>query len=197
MRSGWAILAVLCVLGVSGTACDNDENAPRSRLMITRIAETDVELETYDYTFLSDVLHAGSDEVYGTSDDMVVEDRVYITVENQPRSSNLTITPGGPFGSVVLNEYRVEYHVEGEYIEPLVSGMNLVVPSGSEVIAHLTLVSGLAKTQPPLSSLATMGGELMGTARITLRGYEETSKQVVEVSASVDIHWANWGDADN
>lgn len=196
MRSGWAILAVLCVLAISGAACSNDENAPRSRLMITRIAETDVELETYDYTYLSDVLHAGADGIYGTSDDAVIEDQVYITVENQPRSSNLTITPGGPYGSVVLNEYRIEYDVEGEYIEPLTGGMNLVVPSGSERIVYLTLVSGLAKTQPPLSSLATMGGEMMGTARITLRGYEETSEQVVEVTAGIGIHWANWTDDD-
>jgi hypothetical protein len=194
MRSGWFLLAVLGVLAVAGMACSHDEDAPRSRLLITRIAETDVELETYDFTFLSDVIHAGEDGVYGTSDDLVVEDRVYLTIENQPRSRYLTIDPEGPYGVVVLNEFRVEYDVPGEYIEPIQGGLNLTVPSRSDRTAHITLVTALAKTKPPLSSLALMGGELMGTALITLRGYEETSNQVVEVSGSMQIHWANWGD---
>jgi len=179
----------------TGLGC-GDEDAPRSRLLITRIAETDTELETYDYTILSDVLNAGGDKVYGTYDDTVYEDQIYVTIANQPRSSGLSINPDGPYGAVILTNYTVEYDVAGEYIAPFTGAMNLTIPSGSERISYLTLVMGTAKTEPPLSSLAVMGGELMVAARMTFRGYEETSNQAVEVTGSMQIHFANWTDSD-
>lgn len=196
MKIGSALAWTFCCLALvsTGLGC-GDEDAPRSRLLITRIAATDTELETYEYTFLSDVLNAGADDVYGTYDDSVFEDQIYITIENQPRSSSLTISPDGPYGAVVLTSYTVEYDVAGEYIKPLSGGMNLTVPSGSARIAFVTLVTAIAKTEPPLSSLAVMGGELMGPARVTFRGYEETSNQAVEVTGSIQVHFANWTDS--
>ncbi len=197
MRIGSALAWTICCLAMvtTGLGC-GDEDAPRSRLLITRIAETDTELETYDYTILSDVLNAGGDKVYGTYDDTVYEDQIYVTIANQPRSSGLSINPDGPYGAVILTNYTVEYDVAGEYIAPFTGAMNLTIPSGSERISYLTLVMGTAKTEPPLSSLAVMGGELMVAARMTFRGYEETSNQAVEVTGSMQIHFANWTDSD-
>ena len=40
------------------------------------------------------------------------------------------------------------------------------------------------------------GGELLVTAKITLTGYEETSKEDIEAVAYMQIHYANWADPD-
>ena len=185
------------LLALSVTGC-NDQKAPRSRLLVVRIAETDVEADTYTYVYLSDVAHAGADGIPGTEDDAVVEDETYLTLENQPRNSLLTIDPLGPYGAVVLTGYRVDYLVPGsDVIDPIEAGMNLVVHMGKDhrVITRIVLVTAISKTQPPLSTLAT-GGELLVTAKITLTGYEETSKEDIEAVAYMQIHFANWTDPD-
>ncbi len=185
------------VLALSVTGCD-DQKAPRSRLLVVRIAESDVEEDTYSYVYLSDVANAGADGIPGTEDDSVVEDETYLTLENQPRNSVLAIDPLGPYGAVVLTRYRVDYLVPGsDVIDPIDAAMNLVVHMGANnrAITRIVLVTAISKTVPPLSTLAA-GGELLVNAKITLTGYEETSKEDVEAVAYMQVHFANWTDPD-
>jgi len=186
----FVILVVLILLTIGAAGC-KDQNAPRSRLHITRIAETDVELETYDYVFLSDVSVGETETTPGT----VFEDEVYVTVRNEARSDLLSLNSGGVFGSVTLTDYTVEYGIEDEYIKPINSSMHLTVGNGEERIAKIVLVTAVSKIHPPLSTLVFEPEELLVHAKITLRGYEETSHESVSVVAYVDVHFANWSDS--
>jgi len=179
------VLLGLFTVGFPG--CD-DQEAPRSLVYVSRIAETASESNSYGQVFLSDIV----------TDDGVVEDEVFISFMNVPRSSRLSIKPNGPFGSVVLTGYRVDYAVTGaevEKIEPVTGKIHLVVPTGEEVNHRIVLVTAWAKANPPLSSYQT-GGELLAEASLTFTGYEETSEEPIVVKACMTIHFANWTDED-
>ncbi len=177
----WVLLLGLFGAGLSGC---KDEEAPRSLVYVSRIAESATEQNSYGNVFLSDIVTAEG----------VYEDEVYVSFMNVPRSSYLSITPGGPFGSVVLTDYRVDYQLEGEQIEPIVGKIHVVIPSGEEANHRIVLVTAWAKVNPPLSTAATQGQELMATATLTFTGYEETSEEPIVVRANVTIHFANWID---
>ena len=177
------LISIVLLTALACVGCE-DQNAPRSRILITRIADSSTEIYSRDYAFLSDVVTYGS----------VFEDEVYLTVENQPRSALLSLTAVGPYGATVLTSYTVEYELEGEHIEPINGGMHLVVPSGEESIARIVIVSAISKTYPPLSTLVEELDEFLVTARITLYGYEESSKEAIEAHAAMQIHFANWAD---
>jgi hypothetical protein len=182
-------LLVLAMALIPG--CE-DQEAARSVLHIVRIANTDVELEQYSYVLLSDVVVGGSVDEPGT----VFEDEVYFTIRNDSRSSINPLDPNSLFGRVTLTEYRVDYKIDDEYLPPLESSMNIVVGSGEERIAKLVMVTAISKLDPPLSTLAWEPEELLCQAKITMTGYEETSNDKIEVVGYMDIHFANWSDAD-
>ncbi|MCK4305079.1 MAG: hypothetical protein KAY24_12650, partial [Candidatus Eisenbacteria sp.] len=174
-------ISIVLLTALACMGCE-DQNAPRSRLLITRIADISTESYSYDYALLSDV------ETYGS----VFEDEIYLTVQNLPRSSLFSYSAGGPYGDAVLTRYTVEYELEDEHIEPIAGGMHLVVPSGSETIARIVIVAAITKTLPPLNTLLTELDEFFVTARITLYGYEESSNEALEAHAAMQIHFANW-----
>ncbi len=140
------------------------------------------------------MLDAGDDGIPLTADDVITEDALLVTVENQPASPLLTVSAGGPFSSVVLTNYRITYDIPGEELEPIAGAMHLVVESGSSATASVVVVTALAKSVPPLSSLAAGGDELMGSATLTLRGYEQTSEDEIVSEATLAVHFANWQD---
>lgn len=184
----------LLVLAIALIPGCQDQEAPRSVLHIVRIAETDVELDYYSYILLSDVVVGGSIDESGT----VFEDEVFITVRNDSRSDALNpLFPNSPFGRVTLTEYRIDYDIEDEYLPPLTSAMHVVVGSGQERVVNIVMVTAISKLDPPLSTLAWEPEELLCHAKITMTGFEETSNEKVEVVAYMDIHFANWADADN
>jgi len=185
-RGGLVTIGRILLLGLLGTGlsgCD-DQEAPRSLVYVSRIAESATEQNSFGNVFLSDIV----------TEDGVYEDEVYISFKNVPRSSFLTIAPEGPYGSVVLTDYRVDYALPGEQIEPIVGKVHVVVPSGEEANHRIVLVTAWAKVNPPLSTAATQGQELMANATLTFTGYEETSEEPIVVRAYVSIHFANWID---
>jgi len=172
-------------------ACD-DEDTPRSRLSITRIAGSNDSQVLGAAPLQSDVRDAGPDQELFTSDDSVVEDELLITIENDPTSLLMPADPTGAFGSVVVTGYEVVFHADGEHIDTLTGALHLVVPSGSQAIASIVVVTADAKRQPPLITLAQVGGELVGSATITVWGYETTSEDRISTTATVQIHFADW-----
>lgn len=198
MRSRLLVLVCACLLLtlIAAPGCD-DENQPRSRVEIVRIATSGTAIDLYSTPFLSDVVDSGADGDPGTEDDVVYEDQLLVTIENQPSSPQLVLDPDGAFGSVVLTGYRVDFDVDGqtlESVDPVVGSLHLIVPTGTKRMAAIVAVTAALKTQPPLSSLALSGGELMGSARITFTGYEETSEEDVSATGTIQIHFANWVD---
>jgi hypothetical protein len=187
-------LFFLLGLGTSFIGCSEDESLPRSRVTITRIAGLDDDDNLSTGFLASDVLDSGDDEIPGTGDDIYQEDAVLVTVENQPSSAQLGLRPGGPFGSITLTSYRVDYQLDGEQMESIGGGLHLSVLTGESARARIPLVTALAKTRPPLSSLATEPDELLGTAVITLRGTEQDSNEGIVATGQVAIHFANWAD---
>ncbi len=192
MKRGFTalMLSALLLAALGGFGCE-DQEAPRSRLVITRIASCPTEQNSSDYVIQSDVISQ-----YGT----VFEDQVYLTVENQPRSDLLALTPTGPYGAAVLTKCSVRYEVPGEHIDPITAGMHLTIPSGQTTIARIVIVAAISKVEPPLSTLAGEPPiepiELLGTAYVTLTGYELTSDEPVKVECSIQVHFANWADED-
>lgn len=185
---------VLLALGMSLSGCSEDESLTRSRVSITRVVGVDDDEDLDAGIYESDVLDAGDDGVIGTGDDTYYEDAVLVTVANEPSSSMLGLTPSGPFGSVTIQDYRVDYEIDGEQLESITGGLHLTIPTGEELQARVPLVTAVAKTLPPLSTLATEPDELLGTAVITLSGIEQDSNAEIVVTARVAVHFANWAD---
>jgi hypothetical protein len=184
----------LLTLGASLIGCSEDESLTRSRVTITRIAGVNDDVDLSAGVFESDVLDAGEDGIPATGDDVYYEDVVLVTVENEPSSAQLGLQPGGPFGSITLESYRVEYRIDGEQMDSITGGLHLVVPTGGNAQARIPLVTALAKTQPPLSALATQTDELLGTVRITLTGTEQDSGDEIVATGEIAVHFANWAD---
>ena len=195
MRSRLLALLCCCLVPVSILlvlpACD-DEDAARSRISIVRIAEPGDTDDLSATPLQCDVRDIGPDDEPFTDDDTVVEDVLMITVQNRSASSAFPVDPNGPFGSVVITGYRIDYHADGESIEPLEGSLQLVVPSGGEALAAIVVVSAATKARPPLSTLAQTRGEILGSATITLFGHEATSEDDVSAQGSIQIHFADW-----
>lgn len=195
-RSHWAAvlwLSLVAIVVLMGTVCC-DRDAARSRIIITRVADPESSDTLAATPFLSDVVDPGADGILGTDDDVVYEDRVIVTVENHPPSDLATLSPGTAFSSVTLNRYRVVFNVPDEEIPSVEGSMHMVVNTGQSATGSVVLVTGLAKTQPPLSSLGGSANELLGSAVITLYGHEETSEEPVSAEATIQVHFADWLD---
>jgi hypothetical protein len=199
-RGSWTLALatglIACALLFFVAGC-NDEDQPRSRVRIVQILGADDDTNLAGSVLQSDVLDAGQDGIPNTGDEGIVEDELLVTVENQPISTSLALEPDGPFGSVVLTHYRVTYAIAGEELDPVEGALQLVIPSGDQRTAAVVGVTALAKSQPPLSTLAAVGGELFATAVLTLTGYEETSEDPVSASASFQIHFADWAEEED
>jgi hypothetical protein len=187
------LAAALVVLSLLAVGCE-DANQPRSELMVTELVPAEGTSNLVAEPYECDVRDAGDDGTLGTEDDAVYEDQVVITVENQPSSSLLSLSPDGPFGNVTLTSYTVTYDVPGESLTPIDGALHVVIPTGEDVSFSIVLVTGQAKIEPPLVTLLTTGGELQGDARITLHGVEQTSDADVTVEAAIRVHFANWAD---
>lgn len=184
-------LALVLTVALGGMACFDQDQA-RTQVTITRVADPQWPDTLASGTYLSDVLDPGSDGLPGTFDDIVYEDEILLTIESKVYSSLQPIQPGGAFGSVTLERYRVNFSILGEQLDPIEGSMHLVVPSGGRATGSIVLITGYAKTQPPLSTLAGGADELTGTAQITVYGTEETSDQAIEARASIAVHFADW-----
>jgi len=191
-----ALIALLALTVVLAFGCE-DRDAARSRLVVSALVPAEGTSNLVTAPYQSDIRDAGEDGELLTADDAVYEDLVVLTLENQARSGQLALDPSGPFGSVTLTSYRVDYDLPDEQLEPLVGAVHAVVPTGESVTLSLVLVTAQAKVEPPLYTLLTTGQELQGNATLTVYGTEETSDESVTVSAAIRVHFANWADGDD
>lgn len=186
------LLGLLALAGIVLAGCD-DADQIRSRLTVTEILPADEVGNLATSPLQSDVRDAGDDGEIMTADDFIYEDEVLVTVANDPADPVLSLTPGGPFGSVTLTGYRVTFDLEDEAIESHEGALHVVVPSGENASFSIVLVTAQSKIEPPLTALVN-GGELQADAHVTFFGVEQTSEDEVTATAAIRVHFANWAD---
>ena len=159
---------------------------------------------------LSDVYNNGKN-LQSTSDDFIPSDIVEVTFISRPHDGIIGTEPGGPFGTVTITTYDVAYgdpkgtgaDLDGDGTIDLAnfSGpMNAVIPTGGSASSAVLLVSGAAKSIPPISCLSPIGAcstttnEFAVNITLTFHGVEETSGADITVTAGILVRIAQYAD---
>ena len=161
---------------------------------------------------LSDVYNYGSKPTDST-DDFIPSDIIEVTFISRPHDDDSNITPGGPFGTVTITSYDVIYgpsngtgaDLDGDGSVDLANftaNMNAVVPTGGSAAAAILIVSGAAKSVPPIACLGPAGGgcttntnEFAVNVLVVFHGTEETSEADITFQTGMLVRLANYADA--
>jgi hypothetical protein len=183
----WALLVVGCA----------DDSSTRS--VITVVSVND------NKPVQSDVRDWGENPV-DTSDDLITDDVVEVTMANFPHDAALHLRPGHPFGDVIFTSYRVTFirpDNHGPAPEPFTGGMYLRVPSGQRnptdyvpPTGYILLVPGSRKVASPLSELAYSPNQINVQAHIEFFGAETTSDDEIKVTGVASVSFADYVDED-
>jgi hypothetical protein len=143
----------------------------------------------------SDVYNLGND-INDSRDDFVPVDTVSVVFRNTPLDPALTPEPNGPFGDVVITNYRVDYNVPGVDLAPFVSTMYVKVPTGETGKAIVIALPTSYKMQPPLVDLISGGGagEYSGTMNFTFWGKELLTDDPFVLHVSLGCSFADFSD---
>lgn len=181
--------AVLCVAGCA------DDSSTRSVVTVVSI--------NGNSPLQSDVRGEGEDPV-ATTDDTIADDVVEITMANFPHDSALELKPGFPFGDVIFTEYSVTFVRDdgnGPAPAPFSGAMYLKVPNAQQKpedyvppTGYITLVPAGLKIVSPLDDLAYGGGQINTRALVEFVGRETTSEDVIKVTATLTVSFANYQD---
>jgi|GEM_PF-973381 len=181
-RFGVILSAVLLGAGLAG--CTPDQNA-RNIVEVYSINE--------NLPLLSDVYNFGKNTTSAT-DDFIPSDIVEVTFISRPHDGINNIRPGDPFGTVTITSYEVIYgptngtgaDLDGDGTVDLANFtayMNAVVPTDGSASSAVLIVSGAAKSIPPIACLGPAGGgcttvtnEFTVNVTIVFHGVEETSE---------------------
>jgi hypothetical protein len=197
----WIILLVVPI-GVAMVGCTPDQN--------TRNVVSVYSLNN-NLPLLSDVYNNGKN-LQSTSDDFIPSDIVEVTFISRSHDGIVGTEPGGPFGTVTMTSYDVVYgdpagtgaDLDGDGTVDLhnFSGpLNAVVPTGGSASSAVLVVSGAAKSVPPISCLSPIGActtttnEFAVNVTITFHGTEETSGADITVTAGLLVRISNYADA--
>ncbi len=135
----------------------------------------------------SDVLKQPTDSTTAVADDAIT-----VELQNRPADSELSLTPGGPFGTVFLDTYQVTF--QSDEAIPSVSGaLGWTVDTGSTVTGEIVIVPAVLKTEPPLVGLDQQG-EIQAVAHIVITGHEANSQKPIHVETDLQVNFANWID---
>src|SRR5262245_43033546 len=179
-RFGIVICAVLLGAGLAGCTPDQD-----ARNIVEVYSVND------NLPLLSDVYNYGSKPTDPT-DDFIPSDIVEVTFISRNHDSISDPRPGDPFGTVTITSYDVIYgpangtgaDLDGDGSVDLANftgNMNAVVPTNGSAAAAILVVSGAAKSVPPIACLGPAGGcttttnEFAVNVIIVFHGTEETS----------------------
>ena len=123
----------------------------------------------------------------------VVEDAVSIQIRDTASDSLLTLKPNGPYGSVVLDRYDVQFQSD-EDIPPVSGTLGWTVHVGETVTGNIVIVPAALKAEPPLVGLDA-GGEIQAVAKVTIQGHEANSNYNVTTQFTLQVNFANWTDS--
>jgi hypothetical protein len=200
-RFGIILPAVLLGAGLAG--CTPDQNA-RNIVEVYSINE--------NVPLLSDVYNSGKN-LTDPMDDFIPTDIVEVTFFSRPHDNTNDIQPGDPFGTVTMTSYDVIYgpangtgaDLDGDGTVDLANftaNMNAVVPINGSATAAVLIVSGAAKSVPPISCLGPAGGGCLTTTNefavnvtVVFHGVEETSEADITVTSGLIVRIADYADA--
>lgn len=184
----WGLLAIGCA----------DDSSTRSVVTVVSVNE--------NKPVQSDVRDWGEDP-FDSSDDLIADDVVEVTMANYPHDDALWLRPGEPFGDVIFKSYKVTYirpDNHGPAPEPYTGAMYLKVPSAQknpqEYVAptgYILLVPGSRKTASPLNELAYSANQINCQAHIEFFGIETTSEDEVKASATASVSFADYVDEED
>ncbi len=120
-------------------------------------------------------------------------DQVAVKFTNHPHDGGPPLEPGSAFSEIVVNHYTVTYN--NGVFSPLDGGMNVVVPSGGEALAAITISNPSEKA----TLLGTITTTVTATAKIDFSGYVRTSGNYgdrVSATAYLTVQVDNFGDSD-
>jgi hypothetical protein len=158
---------------------------------------------------LSDVYNNGKN-LTSITDDFIPSDIVEVTFISRPHD---TISDPGPFGTVTITSYDVIYGAAGGTgadldgdgtidLTNFTANINAVVPTGGSSTAAVLIVSGAAKSVPPISCLGPAGGGCTTTSNefsvnvtVVFHGKEETSDADITFQTGLLVRIAQYADA--
>jgi len=150
--AGMALTAVTALFFVGGCT----STSTRSDLNIVSVND--------GATFYSDLFNDKD-----SLNPFIPTDNVSVKFTNAPHTGGAPLEPGAPFSEIIVDHYRVTY-ANGIY-SPIEGGMNLTVPSGSEVETSIA-ISNPSEKAALLFSLTTTS---ITTARIDFTGWVRTA----------------------
>ena len=200
VRFGMVLCAVLLGAGLAGCTPDQD-----TRNIVEVFSIND------NLPLLSDVYNYGKN-LTDPMDDFIPSDIVEVTFTCRPHDNSSTVEPGGPFGSVTMKSYDVIYgaaggtgaDLDGDSINDISNfsaNINAVVPTGGAAAAAVLLVSGAAKSVPPISCLGPAGScttttnEFAVNVTVIFHGVEETSGADITCQTGLLVRIADYADA--
>lgn len=141
------------------------------------------------------------------NDGSVRNDNVTVTLRVEPKNPTVATTA---MNAVTLTRYRVDFRRTDGRNTPGVDvpygfdgGLSATVSPGSEVDVSFELVRHQMKLEPPLKNLAGFDaagsrsvsglGFISTIAEITIWGRDQNGNEVI-ANASIDVHFANFGD---
>lgn len=139
-------------------------------------------------TYYSDLLNEAD-----TAHVFIPVDQVTVKFSNVPHDGSAPVQPGTGFDEIVVNHYHVHYN-NGIYSD-IDGGMNVVVPSGGETDAAITISNASEKAV----LLGTITSTVTATAQITFTGYVRTTGadgDHVTATAYLTVQVDNFGDSD-
>lgn len=174
--AGMAMLAVTGLLFLGGCT----STSTRSDLHVVSVNDGS--------TYYSDLINEAD-----TAHIFIPVDQVTVKFANVPHDGSAPVEPGTGFDEIVVNHYHVHYN-NGIYSD-IDGGMNVIVPSGGETEAAIT-ISNPSEKAALLSSITTT---VTATATIVFTGYVRTTGadgDHVTATAYLTVQVDNFGDSD-
>jgi len=175
--TGMVMTAVTALLFLSGCT----SMSTRADLHVLSVNDGD--------TYYSDLINEAD-----TAHIFIPVDQVAVKFSNvQHDGSGTVVAPGTGFDEIIVDHYSVNYN--NGIFSPLDGGMNVVVPSGGEAVASITISNPSEKA----ALLGSISSTVTATARIDFTGWVRTAGnngERVSATAYLTVQVDNFGDSD-
>jgi len=174
--AGMAMLAVTALLFLGGCT----STSTRSDLHVVSV--------NGGSTYYSDLINQAD-----TAHIFIPVDQITVKFSDVTHDGSAPVEPGTGFDEIVVNHYHVHYN-NGIYSD-VDGGMNVIVPSGGETDAAITISNPSEKG----ALLGTITSTVTSTATIVFTGYVRTTGEAgdhVSATAYLTVQVDNFGDSD-
>ncbi len=179
----FTLLALALAAALAG--CKNDPEQQRSVISVASL--------NCNNPGQSDVLEQG-DSLNTTADDYYADDWVRVRFENKPYNELITTEPGLPHGDFLVTRYHIRWTRDdgGPVLPERTEQTSISVPSASDNVGYIRLVSLEDKETPVLTALQYAPGHIRMRAHITFYGHEVGTDRETSVEAALDVEFFDW-----